>query len=190
MSCCKEHCHRAPKMKGDSVARLHEALSAGGANGNKSRENPLPDGVLTVTPDVPEAADWRSRRSPMDIPCSSSSVLCDDEGKQVWIFIMSRIPAQIRREVATSLFALVSPRRCAAHGSVCWSSSGAFRKLACASDVARVRGSRVTEPQRSLQAPFSDPDADWPDHCEFVRGQSNLSLLNSLPIHIVPPDCA
>lgn len=67
-------------MKGDNAARLHEALSVGGANGNKStRETPVPDGVLTITPDVPEASDWRTRKSPMDVQCSSESVLYDDD---------------------------------------------------------------------------------------------------------------
>ena len=65
-------------MKGENAARLHEALSAG-MNG-KNKDLPAPDGVLTVTPDIPEAADWRSRRSPMDVPCTGNILRDDDDG--------------------------------------------------------------------------------------------------------------
>ncbi|KAK9815093.1 hypothetical protein WJX73_007356 [Symbiochloris irregularis] len=60
-------------------ARLREALNAGGP-GPKEKGPPVADGVLTVTPDTPEALEWRSRRSFMDSAGASSSYLEDDAG--------------------------------------------------------------------------------------------------------------
>ena len=60
--------------------RLKEALTAGGPT-SKDKGAPVPDGVLSVTPDTPEAIEWRSRRSVIDSIASSSSYLDDeDEG--------------------------------------------------------------------------------------------------------------
>ena len=60
-------------------ARLREALNAGGP-GTKEKGPPVADGVLTETPDTPEALDWRSRRSFMDSAGASSTYLEDDAG--------------------------------------------------------------------------------------------------------------
>ena len=61
-------------------ARLREALNAGGP-GQKEKGPPVADGVLTVTPDTPEALEWRTRRSFMDSAGASSSYLEDDAGE-------------------------------------------------------------------------------------------------------------
>lgn len=62
-----------------SQARLREALNAG-APGQKDKGPPVADGILTVTPDTPEALEWRTRRSFMDSAGASSSYLEDDAG--------------------------------------------------------------------------------------------------------------
>lgn len=63
-----------------SQARLREALTASGPNA-KDRGQTMCDGVLTVTPDTPEALEWRSRRSVIDTIASCSDYLReDDEG--------------------------------------------------------------------------------------------------------------
>lgn len=59
-----------------SNARLREALTAG--NGSKEKGPPAADGVLSVTPDAPETADLRARRSAVDCVASSSSYLEDE----------------------------------------------------------------------------------------------------------------
>lgn len=66
-----------------SQARLREALSAGGpATGTKDKGPPVADGVLSVTPDTPEAQEWKNRQSPIDIVCASSPYLDDsDDGR-------------------------------------------------------------------------------------------------------------
>ncbi|KFM23482.1 MATH domain-containing protein [Auxenochlorella protothecoides] len=61
-----------------SQARLREALSAGGPT-TKDRGPPVSDGTLTVTPDTPEAVEWRSRRSIIDSIASCSTYLDDDD---------------------------------------------------------------------------------------------------------------
>lgn len=40
----------------------------------------MSDGVLTVTPDTPEALEWRSRRSVIDTIASCSEYLKEEEG--------------------------------------------------------------------------------------------------------------
>ena len=60
-------------------ARLREALNAGGP-GPKEKGPPVADGILSVTPDTPEAVEWRSRRSIIDSAGASSSYLEDDTG--------------------------------------------------------------------------------------------------------------
>eukprot|EP00803_Ostreobium_quekettii_P010629 evm.model.scf_3047.3 EVM.evm.TU.scf_3047.3 scf_3047:6484-7042(-) len=59
-----------------SNARLREVLNAGG--GGKERGPPVADGVLCATPDTPEAAELRSRRSAVDCVPTSSSYLEED----------------------------------------------------------------------------------------------------------------
>ena len=61
-------------------ARLREALNAGGPGTQKEKGPPVADGVLTVTPDTPEALEWKSRRSAIDSAGTSSSYLEDEEG--------------------------------------------------------------------------------------------------------------
>ena len=61
-----------------SQARLREALTAGGPS-TKEKGPPVADGTLTVTPDTPEAIEWRSRRSVIDSIASCSSYLDDDD---------------------------------------------------------------------------------------------------------------
>lgn len=56
--------------------RVREALNAG--NSSKEKGPPVADGVLTVTADTPEVAEWRSR-SGMDCAGTSSTYLEDDE---------------------------------------------------------------------------------------------------------------
>ncbi|EIE25137.1 MATH-domain-containing protein [Coccomyxa subellipsoidea C-169] len=61
-------------------ARLREALNAGGP-GSQKEKGPQPvDGILSVTPDTPEAVEWRTRRSIIDSAGASSSYLEDDDG--------------------------------------------------------------------------------------------------------------
>lgn len=68
-----------------SQARLREALSAGGPTTTKERGPPVSDGTLTVTPDTPEAVEWRSRRSIIDSIASCSTYLDDeDDGGGRW----------------------------------------------------------------------------------------------------------
>eukprot|EP00873_Tetraselmis_striata_P038610 jgi/Tetstr1/458874/TSEL_004382.t1 len=66
-----------------SNARLREALNAGGPGTGKDKGPPVADGVLSVTPDTPEAAEWRSRQSAIDFPSSSSTYLEDDDDGSV-----------------------------------------------------------------------------------------------------------
>jgi hypothetical protein len=62
-------------------ARLREALNAGGP-GSQKEKGPQPvDGILSVTPDTPEALEWRTRRSIIDSAGASSSYLEDDSGR-------------------------------------------------------------------------------------------------------------
>lgn len=61
-----------------SQARLREALNAGGP-GTKEKGPPVADGILSVTPDTPEAVEWRTRRSAIDSAGASSSYLEDEE---------------------------------------------------------------------------------------------------------------
>lgn len=64
-----------------SQARLREALNAGGP-GTKDKTPPVADGILSVTPDTPEAEEWRNRRSAIDSAAACSSYLDeDDEGE-------------------------------------------------------------------------------------------------------------
>ena len=60
-------------------ARLREALTAGGP-GTKEKGPPVADGFLSVTPDTPEAIEFRSRRSIFDSVGASSSYLEDETG--------------------------------------------------------------------------------------------------------------
>jgi hypothetical protein len=59
-------------------ARLREALNAGGP-GTKEKGPPVADGSLSVTPDTPEAIEFRSRRSVIDSLGASSSGYLEDE---------------------------------------------------------------------------------------------------------------
>ncbi len=70
-----------------SQARLREALSAGGpATGAKDKGPPVADGVLSVTPDTPEAQEWKNRQSPIDIVCASSPYLDEpDDGRSLGV---------------------------------------------------------------------------------------------------------
>ena len=61
-------------------ARLREALQAGGPSTQKEKGPPVADGILTVTPDTPEALEWKSRRSAIDSAGTSSSFLEDSDG--------------------------------------------------------------------------------------------------------------
>lgn len=62
------------------ASRLREALNAGGPlPASKDKGPPVADGVLSVTPDTPEAVDWKSRQSPIDVVCASSPYLDDHE---------------------------------------------------------------------------------------------------------------
>ena len=67
-------------------ARLREALNAGGPGTQKEKGPPVADGVLTVTPDTPEALEWKSRRSAIDSAGTSSSYLEDEEGTSAKLF--------------------------------------------------------------------------------------------------------
>lgn len=57
-------------------ARIREALTAG--TNLKEKGTPTPDGVLTVTPDTPEVAEWRSK-SVLDCVATTSSYLDEDD---------------------------------------------------------------------------------------------------------------
>lgn len=73
-----------PPTSSNSVAqaRLREALNAGGP-GTKEKGPPVADGFLSVTPDTPEAIEFRSRQSVIDsVGASSSSYLEDETGQQ------------------------------------------------------------------------------------------------------------
>lgn len=65
-------------------ARLREALNAGGP-GTKEKGPPVADGFLSVTPDTPEAIEFRSRQSVIDSGASSSSYLEDETGQYIII---------------------------------------------------------------------------------------------------------
>lgn len=67
-------------------ARLREALNAGGPGTQKEKGPPVADGVLTVTPDTPEALEWKSRMSAIDSAGTSSSYLEDEEGTSAKLF--------------------------------------------------------------------------------------------------------
>ncbi len=62
-------------------ARLREALNAGGPGSQKEKGPPSPDGILSVTPDTPEAVEWRTRQSIIDSAGASSSYLEDESGR-------------------------------------------------------------------------------------------------------------
>jgi hypothetical protein len=64
-------------------ARIREALAAG--NNPKEKGPQVADGVLSITPDSPEAAEWRSR-SLMDCAGTSSTFLDDDDDGRLQIF--------------------------------------------------------------------------------------------------------
>ena len=72
--------------KQSNRARIQEALGAGagaGGSSHKSKDKETPaDGVLTVTPDTPEAVEWGSRKSPLDPPGTTSRFLDDEPGEQ------------------------------------------------------------------------------------------------------------
>ena len=62
-----------------SQAKLREAL-AGGAP-TKEKGPPVADGVISETPDTPEAIEWRTKQSVIDSIASSSTYLDpEDEG--------------------------------------------------------------------------------------------------------------
>lgn len=80
--------NRGPKLapgSSNSVAqaRLREALTAGGP-GTKEKGPPVADGLLSVTPDTPEAIEFRTRRSIFDSVGASSSYLEDESGSNYW----------------------------------------------------------------------------------------------------------
>lgn len=62
-----------------SQARLREALNAGGPGSSKDKSPPVADGVLSITPDTPEAEEWRNRRSAIDSAAACSSYLDEDD---------------------------------------------------------------------------------------------------------------
>ena len=55
--------------------KLREALA--GPSKDKDKQPPVADGVLSVTPDPPEAAEWR--KSVLDTVAADSSFLEDSE---------------------------------------------------------------------------------------------------------------
>lgn len=59
----------------NSTARVREALT--GTTTVKEKGPPVADGVLSVTPDTPEVAEWRSKQS-LDCVATSSSYLEED----------------------------------------------------------------------------------------------------------------
>ena len=63
-----------------SAARLREALTAGGPTSGKGDRAAAADGVLSPTPDTPDAAEWRARASIIDTACASSSYLDEESG--------------------------------------------------------------------------------------------------------------
>lgn len=54
----------------------------GAPTATKEKGPPVADGLLTETPDTPEAIEWRSRQSVIDAIASSSTYL-DDENDGV-----------------------------------------------------------------------------------------------------------
>lgn len=70
----------APPSNSVAQARLREALTAGGP-GTKEKGPPVADGFLSVTPDTPEAIEFRTRRSIFDSVGASSSYLEDETGQ-------------------------------------------------------------------------------------------------------------
>ena len=67
-------------------ARLREALNAGGP-GTKEKGPPVADGLLSITPDTPEAIEFRTRRSIFDSVGASSSYLEDETGATTTILM-------------------------------------------------------------------------------------------------------
>lgn len=60
-------------------ARVREALA--GPPTVKDKTPPVADGVLSVTPDTPEVAEWRSKQS-MDCVATTSTYLEDEDGER------------------------------------------------------------------------------------------------------------
>ena len=84
-----------PPTSSNSVAqaRLREALNAGGP-GTKEKGPPVADGFLSVTPDTPEAIEFRSRQSVIDSGASTSSYLEDETGQQSTKFLCAILRLQ------------------------------------------------------------------------------------------------
>ena len=57
-----------------NASRLREALASSSV---KEKGTPVADGLLTVTPDSPEAAEWRNK-SVLDCVATTSTYLEDD----------------------------------------------------------------------------------------------------------------
>ena len=84
-------------------ARLREALNAGGPGTQKEKGPPVADGVLTVTPDTPEALEWKSRRSAIDSAGTSSSYLEDEEGTSAKLFQQEATATPALTDICTDL---------------------------------------------------------------------------------------
>lgn len=87
-------------------ARLREALNAGGPGSQKEKGPPSPDGILSVTPDTPEAVEWRTRQSVIDSAGASSSYLEDDSGEG---FCSCYLRTALAREPCHALSFLAHP---------------------------------------------------------------------------------
>jgi len=66
-------------MGTSNTTRIREALTGTVAT-VKEKGPPVYDGVLTVTPDTPEAAEWRSKQSLECVATTSTYLEEDDDG--------------------------------------------------------------------------------------------------------------
>jgi hypothetical protein len=92
----------------NSTARVREALT--GTTTVKEKGPPVADGILSVTPDTPEVAEWRNKQS-LDCVATTSSYLEDDDGEEIVApplrecpspGLMQRIPLQSRSRTSYS----------------------------------------------------------------------------------------
>ena len=133
-------------------ARLREALQAGGPGSQKEKGPPVADGILTVTPDTPEAVEWRTRRSIIDSAGASSSYLEDESGAGSPPRLQR--PEQTPKRELACLMAWAraqapSPRRCMASSPGRLKTSARSASASCAARCSRWAATSGARPPRA-----------------------------------------